>query len=122
MPSYGLTLALRDDAAVIDRYREEHLHVWPGVVAGLRDIGIESMEIFLSGRRLFMHLVTREGFDPALDFSRLLADPQSVAWDNLMRTLQEPVPEARPGEWWSMMERVFDIGWTAGPDFSDRTQ
>jgi L-rhamnose mutarotase len=102
-------LALRDDPDSIARYREEHRHVWPGVTAQLRAIGVERMEIFLSGRRLFMHLIVREGFDPLVDFARLSQDPVSVVWDALMRTLQEPVPEARPGEWWSAMERVFDL-------------
>jgi L-rhamnose mutarotase len=117
MPTFGLTLALRDDPGSIARYREEHRDVWPGVMTQLRAVGVERMEIFLSGRRLFMHLVVREGFDPVVDFARLSQDPISVEWDALMRTLQEPVPEARPGEWWSVMERVFDLG---GPEMLDR--
>ncbi len=26
-----------------------------------------------------------------------------------MRTLQEPVDDAKPGEWWAQMELVFDL-------------
>jgi hypothetical protein len=28
-----------------------------------------------------------------------------------MRTLQERAPEAKSGEWWAMMELVFDLNW-----------
>jgi len=27
-----------------------------------------------------------------------------------MRSLQELAPEAAPGEWWALMEQVFDLG------------
>ena len=109
MPTFGLTLALRDEPGTAERYRQEHRHVWPGVRAKLLEVGVERMDIFLSGRRLFMYLVTRDGVDPRVDFARLDEDPDSRAWDVLMRSLQEPVPEARPGEWWSTMEQVFEL-------------
>ena len=32
-------------------------------------------------------------------------------WDELMRGFQEPVPGAKPGEWWAGMEEVFDLDW-----------
>jgi hypothetical protein len=28
-----------------------------------------------------------------------------------MHTMQERVPEAKPSEWWAMMELVFDLNW-----------
>ena len=34
---------------------------------------------------------------------------KAAEWDELMRTFQEPVAEARPGEWWASMECVFDL-------------
>jgi L-rhamnose mutarotase len=106
-----MTLALRDDPAAIERYKEEHRHAWPEVLARLRGAGIEQMRIFLLGRRLFMYMETADGFDPARDFPRLNEDPTYRRWDELMRTMQEKVPEAGPGEWWAEMELVFDLGW-----------
>jgi len=66
--SYGLALDLRDDPALIARYKKEHAKVWPEVLARLREIGVTEMKIYLLGRRMFMYCETKDGFDPARDF------------------------------------------------------
>ena len=111
MQAYGLALDLRDDPGLIARYRAEHTHAWPEVLDRLRAVGITEMRIFLLGRRLFMYCETRDGFDPATDFARANDDPTYRKWDELMRTMQERVHDAKPGEWWAMMELVFDLNW-----------
>jgi len=107
---YGMALDLRDDPELIARYKKEHAEVWPEVVARLHEIGVTEMKIFLLGRRMFMYCETRDGFDPVNDFARSNDDPAYRKWDELMRTMQERVSEARPGEWWARMELVFDLG------------
>jgi len=111
MGSFGMTLALRDDPEGIGAYVAAHRRAWPSVKARLREVGIESMMIFLRGRRLFMYFEAPDGFDPDRDFAQLLDDPTYVEWDRQMRELQEPAPEARPGEWWARMDMVFDLDW-----------
>ena len=109
MQAYGMALDLRDDPMLIARYRREHQHAWPEVLARLREIGVSEMKIFLLGRRMFMYCETRDGFDPATDFPRANEDPTYKKWDELMRTMQERVREAKAGEWWAQMELVFDL-------------
>ena len=46
MKRYCQTLELRDDPEMIAKYVEAHAHVWPEVVAGQREVGILSMEIW----------------------------------------------------------------------------
>src|SRR5439155_20567001 len=60
--AYGMALDLRDDAALIARYKKEHAQAWPAVLARLREIGVTEMKIFLLGRRMFMYCETRDGF------------------------------------------------------------
>jgi L-rhamnose mutarotase len=108
---YGLALNLRNDPRLIERYKKEHAQAWPEVLRRLREVGITEMRIFLLGRRLFMYCETRDGFDPSKDFARCNDDPTYRKWDELMRTMQERVDEAKPDEWWAMMELVFDLGW-----------
>jgi L-rhamnose mutarotase len=115
MQRYGMSLDLRDDPATIARYKQEHKAAWPVVLRRLREVGISQMRIFLLGRHLFMYCETMDGFDPAVDFARCNDDPAYREWDNLMRTMQQPVPEAKAGEWWARMELVFDLGWPARP-------
>jgi L-rhamnose mutarotase len=109
MQTYGMTLLLRDGDEVVERYRHHHRHAWPEVLARLREVGITQMKIYLLDRRLFMYMEAVDGFDPERDFPKLADDPRYREWDELMRTLQEPAPEAKPGEWWAPMEEVFDL-------------
>jgi L-rhamnose mutarotase len=108
---FGLTLNLHDDADKIAAYRRFHQAVWPEVTDRLRACGVEQMQIFLRGARLFMYLVTDDAFDPARDFARINEDPTSARWNALMADLQARAPEANPDEWWAAMDLVFDLNW-----------
>ena len=110
MKVYGLTLNLKDDPEIIAQYKHYHRHPWPEPLQGLKEVGILDMKIFLLGRRMFMYMSAVDAFDPDVDFPRYMAaNPKAKEWDDLMRTFQEKVPEARPGEWWALMEEVFDL-------------
>jgi len=109
--TYGMTLQLRDDPSAIERYKAEHAAAWPEVIVRLRGAGVRELRIFLRGRRLFMFMQAVDEFDPARDLATLDDDPRYREWDELMRSLQEPAPEAGPGEWWAAMEEVFDLNW-----------
>jgi len=111
MQRYGLTLMLKNDQEIVERYKDYHRHAWPEVVARLREIGITQMRIYLIGRRMFMYMEAADGFDPDRDFPKLNDLPRYREWDELMRTLQERAPEAKPDEWWAPMEEVFDLNW-----------
>src|SRR5258706_320524 len=56
MQSYGLTLMLKDDEEIVDRYKDYHRNAWPEVIARLREIGIVGMKIYLIARRMFMYM------------------------------------------------------------------
>jgi L-rhamnose mutarotase len=109
--TFGLALNLQDDAEKIAAYRRFHQTVWPEVTARLRAVGVQRMQIFLRGTRMFMYLITDDDFDPARDFARINEDPTSARWNALMADLQARVPEADPDEWWALMEPVFDLDW-----------
>jgi L-rhamnose mutarotase len=109
MQSYGMTLMLKDDEAIVERYKDFHRKAWPEVVARLREFGITEMRIYLLGRRMFMYMEAADGFDPGRDFPKLIEDPRYREWEELMRTLQQRAPEAKPGDWWAPMEEVFDL-------------
>ena len=104
-----MTLLLKDDAEIIGRYRQYHRHVWPEVIARLREIGVVEMRIYVLGRRLFMYMQTVDGFAPEREFPKLNEDARYREWDELMRGFQQPVREAGAGEWWASMEEVFDL-------------
>lgn len=110
MKRYGQTIRLKDDAAIIARYVEHHAAVWSEVERGLKDIGIRRMLIFLIGRQLFMYMETSDEFEPERDFPRYEASSARIKeWQALMASMQEPVPDAQPGEWWAQMKLVFAL-------------
>ena len=110
MTRYVLTLNLKDDPSVVDAYRRHHARVWPEVLQSLRDAGVEKMDIHLLGRQLVMCLELSDGLDFRRVFSEHMASSPRVAeWERLMKSLQEPSPDAPAGEWWTVMEPVFRL-------------
>jgi L-rhamnose mutarotase len=105
-----LTVNLTDDPEIIERYRRYHRDVWPEVQESLRRAGVEQMDIYLLGRRLVMIVKMRDGLDYRDAFKAHAAStPRVVQWEQLMKSLQEPVPDAPAGEWWAVMESVFHM-------------
>ena len=110
MQHFGLTIELKDDPELIAQYKAYHADPWPEPLQGLGEVGITDMKIFLLGRRMFMYMTATDEFDPARDFPRYVEqNPKAKEWDELMRTFQQQVPEAKEGEWWANMELVFDL-------------
>ncbi|MFN8616311.1 MAG: L-rhamnose mutarotase [Dehalococcoidia bacterium] len=110
MKTYAQTILLRDDPAVLAAYRDYHDNIWPEVADGLRGAGILQMRIWLLGRQLFMVMDTTDEFDIERDFAAYEAGhPRRAEWQRLMESFQEPVADAKPGEWWAQMELVFTL-------------
>jgi L-rhamnose mutarotase len=102
-----LTLDLKNDPKLIAEYRAHHDKMWPEVIRSFRDAGIEALEIYLLGTRLFMILETVEGF--SFD-AKLKADgenPKVREWEELMWKYQQALPLSKPGEKWRPMECIF---------------
>ncbi len=106
---FCLTLDLKDDPALIAEYKRHHARIWPEITKSIRDAGILDLEIYLLGTRLFM--ILEAGEDSSLE-RKAEADrnnPKVQEWEKLMWKFQKPLPEARPGEKWLLMERIFKL-------------
>lgn len=106
---YALTLDLKDDASLIAEYKKHHERIWPEIEAGIRQVGILSMEIYLLGNRMFMLMETPADFDFDRQMSLLGTLPRQQEWEELMWKYQQPLPQAAPGEKWLLMEKVFHL-------------
>jgi L-rhamnose mutarotase len=106
---HGMTILLKDDPEIIERYEYHHAHCWPEVVEGLATIGILNMWIFRRGRRLFMYYEATPDFDTKDGWAKAMDNPEYRRWEDLMNTMQERAPEASPDEWWAEMPMVFDL-------------
>ena len=106
---YCLTLDLKDDPALIAEYRKYHEKIWPEITESIRASGIEDMEIYLLGTRMFMIMEVNEKFSFE---AKALADKSNAKvqeWEALMWKFQQALPQAKPGEKWLLMERVFKL-------------
>jgi L-rhamnose mutarotase len=71
--------------------------------------GIEDMEIYLLGTRMFMIMEVNQRFSFEAKAQADLQNPKVQEWENLMWKFQQSLPEAKPGEKWLLMERVFKL-------------
>jgi L-rhamnose mutarotase len=106
---YCLTLDLKDDPALIAEYRKYHENIWPEITQSIKFAGIEDMEIYLLGTRLFMIMEVNENFSFAAKARSDQQNPKVQEWEDLMWKFQKPVPQAKPGEKWLLMERIFKL-------------
>jgi L-rhamnose mutarotase len=109
MKRFCLTLDLKDDPNLIAEYRKYHENIWPEISASLKDSGIEDAEIYLLGTRMFMILEVNERFSFEAKAKADAEDPKVQAWEKLMWKFQKPLPQAKPGEKWLLMERIFKL-------------
>jgi L-rhamnose mutarotase len=104
-----LTLDLKNDPRLIAAYRAHHERIWPEIAQSIREAGIVSMEIYLRGTRLVMVMEVTPEFSFEAKAAADRANPAVQAWEALMWTFQQALPDAPPGEKWQPMERIFSL-------------
>ncbi|MDQ2656361.1 MAG: L-rhamnose mutarotase [Bacteroidota bacterium] len=108
MKQYCLALDLKDDPEMIAEYEEHHRRVSPVILASIRDSGIERMQLFRAGNRMFMIMEVRDDFSFEEKDRMDKANPDVQEWESLMWKYQEALPFAGPGEKWVLMKEIFD--------------
>ncbi|MGC1485157.1 MAG: L-rhamnose mutarotase [Candidatus Acidiferrum sp.] len=106
---YCLTLDLKDGPALIAEYKRYHEKIWPEITQSIKTSGIEDMEIYLLGTRMFMIMEVNEHFSFEAKANADRENPKVREWEELMWTFQQPLPEAKAGEKWLLMEKVFKL-------------
>ncbi len=106
---YCLTLDLKDDPALIAEYRRHHQEIWPEITSSIKASGIADMEIYLLGTRMFMIIEVDEAFSFDSKAKADRANSKVREWEELMWKFQKPLPQAKPGEKWLLMERIFKL-------------
>jgi L-rhamnose mutarotase len=106
---FCLTLDLRDDPKLIEEYKRYHQKIWPEITKSIKASGIEEMEIYLLGTRLFLIMEVNEHFSFEAKASLDRSNSKVGEWEELMSRFQRPLPQAKPGEKWLLMERIFKL-------------
>jgi L-rhamnose mutarotase len=109
MKRFCLTLDLKDDPKLVAEYKRYHEKIWPQITRSIKDSGIEDIEISLLGTRMFMIMEVNESFSFEAKAKADQLNPKVQEWEKLMGTFQKSLPQARSGEKWLLMERVFKL-------------
>ena len=109
MRRFCLTLDLKNHPALIAEYKKYHQNIWPEITQSIKAAGIEDMEIYLLGTRLFMIMEANESFSFEAKARSDQQNPKVQEWETLMWEFQQPLPEAKLGEKWLRMERIFKL-------------
>jgi L-rhamnose mutarotase len=107
---YCLTLDLKNDPSLIAEYKRYHHKIWPEISQSIRESGIEDMEIYLLGTRMFMIMEVKERFSFEAKAQADRQNPRVQEWEELTWRFQQSLPEAKPGEKWLRMDRIFRLG------------
>lgn len=109
MKKYCLALDLKNDEQLIAQYENWHKEVWPQIIESIKVSGIENMEIYRAGNRLFMIMQTTDDF--SFEAKAAMDEGNSVVqeWEQLMWQFQQPLPFAKPGEKWVLMDKIFSM-------------
>ncbi len=109
MDRYCLALDLVDDAALINEYKKYHQNVWPEIIDSIKSSGIEELEIYQIGNRLFMIMSVNDTFSFEAKRASDATNPKVQEWEDLMWKYQQALPAAKKGEKWILMDQIFKL-------------
>jgi len=109
MKRHALALDLVDDPILISEYESYHQAVWPEIKASILTSGIENMEIYRFGNRLYMLMEVNDEFSFEKKGAMDAGNEKVQEWEQLMWKYQQAVPGAKPGEKWVLMNKIFEL-------------
>lgn len=109
MRKYCLALDLKDDLKLIAEYEDYHKNVWPEIIESIKGSGIEVLDIYRTGNRMFMIIEADDNFSFEKKTAMDANNPKVQEWENLMWKFQQALPGAKPGEKWILMHKIFEL-------------
>lgn len=111
MKRYCLALDLKNDPTLITEYEYWHKaeNGWPEIRKSIRDAGILDMQIYRTGNRLFMIMETSEDYAAEKKATMDISNHKVQEWEQLMWKFQQPLPWAKEGEKWVVMDQIFEL-------------
>jgi L-rhamnose mutarotase len=110
MKRFCLALDLKEDTKLISEYEDYHKNVWPEIIKSIKESGIEILDIYRTGNRMFMIIEAKEDFSFEKKFSMDSKNPKVQEWEHLMWKFQQALPWAKTGEKWILMDKIFSLG------------
>jgi L-rhamnose mutarotase len=109
MKKYCFALDLKDDPELIFEYKKYHNKIWPEITESITSAGIENLEIYLVGNRLFMIMEVDDSFSFEKKTKMDNDNSKVKEWETLMWKYQKELPFAQKGEKWVLMEKIYQL-------------
>ena len=109
MNRYCLALDLKDDTKLIAEYEKHHKDVWPEIIKSIKDSGIEVLDIYRTGNRMFMIIEANDNFSFEQKGKMDANNPKVQEWEKLMWKFQQALQWSKPGEKWILMDKIFEL-------------
>ncbi|MEO5996007.1 MAG: L-rhamnose mutarotase [Chitinophagaceae bacterium] len=109
MKRYCLALDLKDEEELIAEYERLHTQVKPEIISSIVNAGITVMDIYRTGNRLFMIMEADDDFSFEKKDSMDAANAAVQAWEKQVWKYQQALPNAKPGEKWIVMDKIFEL-------------
>ena len=109
MVRYCLALDLKDDPKLIAEYEAYHKKVWPEIIESIKKSGIETLDIYRTGNRMFMVIEANDDFNFDNKAAMDKANLKVQEWEELMWKFQQALPWAKQGEKWILMDKIFEL-------------
>jgi L-rhamnose mutarotase len=109
MKRFCLALDLKEDTKLIADYENYHKNVWPEIIKSIKGSGIENLDIYRTGNRMFMIIEANEDFSFEKKSAMDATNPKVQEWESLMWKFQQALPWAKTGEKWILMDKIFSL-------------
>lgn len=109
MKRFCLALDLKNDPSLIEAYEAYHEKIWPEIEVSIKSAGILNMEIYRVDNRLFMIMETTPDFSFEKKSLMDTTNPFVQQWEEFMWKFQQPLPSAKEGEKWMLMQKIFEL-------------
>lgn len=109
MKRFVKTLRLLDTTEAIAAYRKAHREIWPEIRAGIKQVGIAAMDIYLHGNLAVMIMDIPDEVDADRAMETLAGLPRQAEWEAFVGQYQQCLPGDTSAEKWKLMEQVFEL-------------
>ena len=104
-----LTLDLKNNSELIEKYKHYHSsnYHWKEINDGIKDAGMQVMDIYLVDNRMFMICELDDKDDFETVWNNISSYPRQKEWAQLMNNFIQAVPGHQLK--WIKMEKVFGL-------------
>lgn len=102
-------LDLKNDPQLITEYEQYHETIWLEVLEHIKSIGVEDMQIWRIGNRLFMIMEVNDFYDEEKAMLESKNNLINQKWEELMWKYQIRTPWTIQSEKWTDMKKIFDL-------------